>query len=114
LLDLSKASRLKYLEFLLAEPSVQWITTTLRSVESKSFQRISINSYDNISEPIGEAFQQEWQDLDRLLVQFWISNSVRLRVEYIVEEGEEDLRDRVPSLLPELTRRGLVDLVRSI
>jgi len=113
-LDLSKASKLKYLEFLLTVPSVQWITTTLRSVESKNLQFIRINSFDNIREPVMEPFGQEWQDLDRLLVQFWASHSVRPRVEYIVEEGGKDLGGRAPSLLPELTRRGLIDLVQSI
>jgi len=104
--------KLKYLEFLLAEQSAQWITTTLRTVESKSLQRIRINPYDDILEKIGEGFHQEWQDLDRLLVQFWTSHSIRPQVVYVPAEGEEDMRDHAPHLLPDLTKRGLVDLVQ--
>ena len=106
-IDLSKASKLKYLEFVLADPSVQWITMTLRTVKSKNLQFIGINPYDDGPQIISEADHQEWQVLDHLLVQFWTSHSIRPWVMYM----EEDLKDRVPSLLPELTRRGLVDLV---
>jgi len=113
-LDLSKASKLKYLVFLLrlAEPTVQWITTALQTVESKSLQRISIRTHDDVPEKIGEEFHQEWQDLDRQLVQFWTTHSIRPRIAYVPRKGEEDMRDHAPRLLPELTKRGLVDLVR--
>ena len=60
---------------------------------------------------IGGTVRQEWEDLDRLLVQFWTACSIRPKFMYVAEEGEDDLRDLAPSLLPELTRRGAVDLV---
>ena len=47
-------------------------------------------------------------ELDRLLVQFWVTHSIRPRV---VNAAGKGLRGYGPSLLPELTRRGLVDLV---
>jgi len=43
---------------------------------------------------------QEWWDLDQLLVQFGTTHSVRPRVVYT---AGNDLRNYVPSLLPELT-----------
>jgi len=61
--------------------------------------------------PGGETAHQEWQDLDRLLV--WTSHSVYLRVVYVAGEEGEEFRDKVPILLPELTRRGLIDLVET-
>jgi len=109
-LNLSKASKLKRLEFPLAKPGVQWITTTLRTIDSKNLQYICINSNNNIPRRISEAVRQEWQDLDHLLVQFWTSHSIRPRLVYVAGKGEKNLRDKLPALLPELTRRGLVDL----
>ena len=112
-LDLSKASKLKYLEFQRGELNVRWITTRLRTVKSKSLQCVCINPDVDIPGEIGEGFHQEWQDLDRLLVQFWTTHSIRPRVVYVPTNGEEDMGDRVLGLLPELTKRGLVDLVQA-
>jgi len=112
LLDLSIAAKLKYLGFLRKGSSVRWISTTLQTVKSKSFQRISIFQFDPIT--VEESVCQEWRDLDRLLVRFWTSHSIRPQVVYIAWPGQKDLKDHAPSLLPELTRRGLVDLVEAI
>ena len=63
---------------------------------------------------ITELNRQQWHDLDRLLAQFWTSHSIRPKVAYEVEvekREDEDIRDHAPSLLPELTRRGFIDLV---
>ena len=113
--DLSTATKLKDLAFvqpmLIAESSVQWITEILQTVKSKDVQHIRISIY--IDDEISEAIRQEWQDLDRLLVHFWTSYLVRPRVVYLLREGEKDMRDRAPSLLPELTRRGLIDLIEA-
>jgi len=91
--------------------SAQWIITTLQTVESKNLQRINICQAIVLPKEIEEMVCQEWHDLDRLLVQFWTSHSIRPEVTYVAQKGGEDLRDHAPSLLPELTRRGLVDLV---
>ena len=91
--------------------SIQWIALTLQTVKSKKLQRIHVCQATALPEDIGEVICREWQDLDRTLVQFWISHSIRPRVTYVVGKGGKDLRDHVPNLLPELTRRGLVDLV---
>jgi hypothetical protein len=47
------------------------------------------------------------------IVQFWNSHSIRPKITYEVDKRGNDLRAFAPSLLPELTRRGLVDLVES-
>ena len=113
-LGLSKATKLKHLSFLQTRTrsTVQWISMTLQTVKSENLQSISI-LYDGCLETIEEEFHQEWQDLDRLLVQFWVTHSIRPRVAYKVRRGERDLGDGVPSLLPELTGREIVDLVRT-
>jgi len=93
--------------------SVQWINTILRTVKSKSLQRISIYPFDSLQETVGQVIYQEWRDLDCLLVQFWISHSIRPRVTYVAQEGQKGLGDHALSLLPEVTSKGLVDLVKA-
>jgi len=115
-IDLSKATKLKHLTFLGRHPrsTVQWITAALQTVNSKTLQSITIDQDGGRPETIGEGFHKEWQDLDRLLVQFWTSHSIRPQMMYVAWEGRKDLRDCRSSLLPELTRRGLVDLVKGM
>jgi len=86
---------------------------TLQTVDSKNLKSITIKPHDPPPETIEEDVYQEWQDLDRVLVQFWTSHSIRPRVVYMPRLGEgKDLGVDVPILLPELTKRGLVDLVK--
>jgi len=106
--DLSSTTKLKHLKFsgVRTGLTVQWITTALQSVKSKNIQNIVINPDDNILEPDWEQVHQEWQDLDRLLVQLCMTHSIRPQLIYKVRnEGKV-----VPDLLPELTRRGMVDI----
>ena len=85
---------------------------TLQTVGSGYLQSITIEPHDLPPETVEEEVYQEWHDLDRVLVQFWTSHSIRPRVVYMPRLGEgKDLGVDVPILLPELTRRGLVDLV---
>jgi len=81
---------------------------TLQTVKSRGIQHIDIYPMT-----IGEEVYPEWQDLDHLLVKLCTSHSIRPRVMYEAGRGGKILRDRVSSLLPELTRRGLVDLVEA-
>jgi hypothetical protein len=108
-LDFSKATKLKELVFYCGEPNVQRITMALQTVQSKNLQQITICPYGSWENPVEEDVRQEWQDLDHLLVQFWTSCSIRPRIIY-----GDYLRALVPNLLPELTRRGLVDLVEHL
>ena len=113
-LDLSKATKLRDLIFRCGMRNIRWIATALRTVESKSLQQVTIHLYpETTGDPTKRRDRQECQDLDRVLVQFWISHSIRPRFLYALEDGdgEKDMRDRISDLLPELTRRGLVDVV---
>ena len=109
LLDLSKATKLKDVQFWCERPNIQWITMALQSIESKNLQQIIIHCSSLFRNLIGETAHQAWRDLDRLLVQFWTSRAIRPKLEY--EAGGDDLKGLVPSLLPELTRRQVVDLL---
>ena len=108
--NLSTATKLKYLVFQCGRANVQWITEALQTVESKSLQQITVRPY--FPRMITELYCQQWHDLDWLLVQFWASHSIRPRVTYQAEVIKNDIRYYALSLLPELTRRGLVDLVK--
>ena len=59
-----------------------------------------------------ESIHQGWLDLDRLLVQFWTSRSLRLKLMYEWIETGKDLNEAVGLVLPELTRRGIIDVVK--
>jgi hypothetical protein len=112
-LDLSKAIKLKELSFRCGDPNIQRITMVLRTVRSRDLQQITIHLYTTSANLITEAVRQEWQDLDRLLLQFWISHSIRPKITYEADKRWDDLRTSGPGLLPELTKRGLVDLVKN-
>ena len=85
---------------------------TLRTIKSEHLQSIVICP-DKKDPEFWEVDIQEWLDLDQLLVQFWSTHSIRPQVIYVAESRGNDLRACVSSLLPELTRRELVDLSRS-
>ena len=111
-LDLSKAAKLKDLNFRWRRMNVRWITMALKTVESKRLRHITI--FPATADSIEEAVFQEWHDLDQLLVQFWITHSIRPCLVYRIKKlGGKDLRDHALGLLPELTGRGLVDLVEA-
>ena len=124
--NLSAATKLKQLVFQCGRSNVQWTTEALQTAESSNLERITVRPNANTFEfEIAELRCQQWQDLDRLLVQFWASHSIRPKVTYEVggityEVGgitygvgvrKMDIRYYASSLLPELTKRGLVDLV---
>jgi hypothetical protein len=108
-LDLSEATRLKDLSFRCEGSIIQQFTMALQTVQPEHLQQITIHPYVAFADPVEERVSQEWQDLDRLLVQFWTLRSIRPKIKYGVWEGGNGLRALAPSLLPELTRRGLVD-----
>ena len=80
----------------------------LQTVESTNVEQIIIQPFAALEAPIAESVYREWQDLDRVLLHFWTSRSIRPRIGY---RGESDLIELAPILLPELTSRGVVDLV---
>jgi len=110
-LDLSKLTRLQDVVFRYGEPNVEWVTKVLNTIGSKHLQHMSLELYCylTIGDTIWERVRQEWLDLDCLLVRFWDSNSLRSRVTYRPVKG---MSDHMAGLLPELTRRGIVELVQ--
>ena len=112
-LDLSKAIKLRDLALRCEDPTVQWITKTLRTVESNDLQQITLELPGGpaIRKTSWETVQQEWLDLDCLLVQFAASCSLRLKIMDGSRMGREAMRDHVVRLLPELTERRIDDLV---
>ena len=110
-LDLSKATKLKDLSFRFGWSDVQRITMTFQTAQSKHLQQITIYPRGNFANPVEETVCLGWQDLDRLLVQSWTSHSIRPRIMHGVGEEQDVSRLLASRLLPELTRRGLVDLV---
>jgi hypothetical protein len=112
LVDLSKAPKLKELSFRCGGPTIQQFTMALQTVQSKNLQQITIHPYGTFTNLNEETICQEWWDLDRLLVQFWTSRSIRPEFRYEAGKEGKDFKTFAPSLLPELTRRGLVDWKR--
>ena len=109
--DLSKATKLKELVFLLDKytPDVRWISTTLRTVKPQNLRQIEIHSRVPFVDPIEETVLQRWRDLDRLLVQLWTSHSIRPSVTFLNLNG----RDVTSKLLPELTTEGIFVVIES-
>jgi hypothetical protein len=97
------------------------MTVALRTIasEHKDLQQISFyNSfgYDGVDEPfdigqiVGGAVYGEWMDLDRLLVQLVESHAVRTKIYSTKKEGEV-VCTFMKYLLPEMTKRGAIELV---
>ena len=124
-IDLSKATILGEVVFRPGSPSVTWVLAALRAIitEHRDVQQISVHiPFDvalvdvNIAlgQTVREAIYREWLDLDCLLVQFWESHSVRPKVipDMTMWRGEQDVKHCVGRLLPEVTKRGVIDLIK--
>ena len=116
-LDLSKATKLKDVEFWLAGPYIRWIVMTLeppKLQERKTLSRSPSARLPTFHDLIEETVHQEWQDLDHLLVELWTSHSIFPKVTPVIYTGVERgnrLSELVESLLPELASRGAVNAV---
>ena len=110
--DLSKTTKLKDVVVQSESWSIEWITMTLQTITPKNrgLRHISIRLLlvyvDTI---LGETIDGQWLDLDRWLVQFWESRSIRPEV--ICTMGQ-DMKDCIGRLLPETTKRGIIDLLQ--
>jgi hypothetical protein len=124
-IDLSKARKLNDVAFLRGRSSAQWVVTALQTITPKhrNLQQITLyapyapynptlNRADptNVRYAFGETIYRQWLELDHLLAQLWESHSIRLKVLY--HECPEVTSSCVDTLLPEVTRRGIVDLVK--
>ena len=64
----------------------------------------------DVVQSLGEATSRRWSDLDRLLVEVWESRSIRPRVGCRgLGEKQRDMDSCIGCLLPEITKRGIVD-----
>ena len=117
-LDLSKATKLQDMTFRSTSLNVGWITAAVQTTvpEHRELRKIlirvpySLTCFD-VDIMKESAVYREWLDLDRLLVQLWESNSTPPRVICTTWKWEPEGRiGFADCLLPELTRRGIVDL----
>ena len=128
LIDLSKATELKDLVFV-CEANPEWIIMALQTVtrdhrnlrcvtivEAQALYTFSSRNpvSPNIVHGIGETAYRAWLDLDRFLCQFSETRSILLEVLYDAPDStqmdEEEARSSMESLIPELIKRGLVEL----
>ena len=118
-IDLSKATKLKDVVFRPNSRSVEWVVGTFRTITPKhqDLRQITIHMpyytvrtgrSGGIRHAIRKTNSGEWWDVDSLLVQFWESRSIRPKVICTTKQGMEDSIGR---LLPEITGRGIIDLV---
>ena len=97
---------------------IKWVTvaletaTKLRDLQGISIDVPSISAH--VTPANKETLRTPWSDLDSLLVQFWESHSIRMKISH-QRPGSEDegrgLVDWSEYLLPESTERGVVDVV---
>ena len=121
--DLSKVAKLRDMVFRPQSPAIAWVTAALQTIttEHRNLRSISIyapfrftqiNPDANVRETIGGEIFDQWLDLDRLLVQFWESRSIRPNVVCTkVERGNKNTRYCIGCVLPEVTKRGVIDLI---
>ena len=128
-IDLSKAIKLEEVAFL-CESHPKWISMTLRTVKlnhrDNTVRRISLRVSDifyvldfhrpdttGFRNNVGERVYQEWQELDDLLTHLWESRSIQLRVLHDVPSwvGGQCAKICIGQLLPEVTKKGIVELV---
>ena len=103
-LDLSHAAKLKSVELRFESLSARWIVATLQTAKTE-FRRVT-DFIGVCFDMVEEVDHREWQDLDHLLVRLWASHLIVPKLRYVVTK---EARSLVPTLLPELVNRGLVD-----
>ena len=118
-IDLSKATELKDLVFPPEPLRVKWVITALQTItpERRNLRQISIHLpyyltlavvLTNLRQTIGEAGFEKWLNLDRLLIQFLESRSIRPKTISMMNHG---IGDHIGRLLPEITKRGVIDIL---
>jgi len=72
---------------------------------------VSIGGYVDTRRGIQAGIPSWWGDLDLTLVRLWESNAVATRIMYTARRVGPGAREYVEQSLPEMTRRGIVELV---
>jgi len=121
-IDLSKAIKLKHSAFRVESRQVDWVTSALRTITPKhrDFRQITIylahdptlwNVGTNVRQIVGELVFGQWLELDRLLAKLWESRSIRPQILYFAPLGNgKRITTRMGCLLPEITKRRIIDL----
>ena len=101
--------------------NVEWITMALQTTKHRDLRQISICAHfgsvltsfgANVGQLVGEHVVWQWLDLDRLLARLWESYFIRPRIMSMTPDEEQGTRrECVWSLLPEITTRGIINLV---
>ena len=128
-IDLSKALQLEDVALQSINSSnVQWVSTTLQTVTADHRNLREVLLYApclhcgpastpdhanpaDITHAIGGAAYRQWLEFDRLLARLWESHSIHLKVLCYKRQDGTDCRC-ANILLPEVTRRGMADLVK--
>ena len=109
-INLSEATKLKHAKFRCEMLSARCVVTALESITPahRSFKNISL--YIRHFGGLGANSRMGWSDLDRLLVEFWESRSICLLV-LCPSRDWRSVQEWVKYLLPEVMKRGIVDVV---
>ncbi|KAF9642424.1 hypothetical protein BDM02DRAFT_3124560, partial [Thelephora ganbajun] len=125
-IDLSRATKLKEAVFRPETLHVIWLVLALQTItsEQRYLHQISIHVHfhpsfiddpANLRQTVREDIYREWADLDRILVRLWESYRICPRVVYsVASDRKEMMCRRIGSLLPEITERGIIELVDSV
>ncbi|KAF9644813.1 hypothetical protein BDM02DRAFT_843031 [Thelephora ganbajun] len=115
-IDLSKATKLRNAIFRAGSLNIAWITLVLQTISPghRDLRQISIHVrrapvLATVDDDKRQAIGGQWLNLDRLLVQFWESHSIRTKV--VCETPGQGVGEHIGRLLPEVTKRGTIDLV---
>ena len=112
-INLSGATKLESIVFICSAQSSEWIIATLETLmpNNRDLRQISIR----FPFTVGHAEERDpglrWSDLDRLLVQICEQYPVCVKVS---SRWRQMIESRVGKLFPEMTERGLVDLVDEV
>ena len=118
-IDLSRVPNLQDVAFRLTSLSVGWITRVFKTTipRHQGLRKISIRirhlAYFDLDTIKQSEDYEQWLDFDRLLVQFWESRSTCPTVVWTTWKRErQNMRGFAECLLPEITRRGMIDFVK--
>jgi hypothetical protein len=113
-IDLSEAIRLKEVKFIFDAIKDVWTTAALKTITSKHTQFKKVSMFISMEEILyfmGKNILDRWMDFDRVLVQLWESHAIHTQVTYSTEQEEKEAREYIGSLLPEMTKRGRLEMV---
>jgi len=82
--------------------------------EHRDLQQILIYVPSSSTSTGNQETDRQWMDLDRHLVQLWESHAIRTKVKYSVASEEKMVCGYTRGLLPEMTKRGIIELVDSV